>query len=49
MAYMTFFGMMLGPLAGGFMASHIGFRWPFAVVSLLLILVVIPLILSLKK
>jgi MFS transporter, DHA1 family, multidrug resistance protein len=49
MASMTSLGMMLGPLAGGFMASHMGFRWPFVVVSLLLILVVIPLILSLKR
>jgi MFS family permease len=46
---MTSFGMMLGPLAGGIMASHMGLRWPSAVVGLLLILVVIPLILSLKK
>jgi DHA1 family multidrug resistance protein-like MFS transporter len=49
MASMTSLGMTLGPLAGGFMASHIGFRWPFVAVSLLLSLVVIPKILNVKK
>lgn len=49
MASMTSLGMMLGPLAGGFMASHMGLRWPFVVVSLLLMVIVIPLILSLKR
>ncbi|MGE5841826.1 MAG: MFS transporter, partial [Deltaproteobacteria bacterium] len=49
MASMTSLGMTLGPLVGGFMASHIGFRWPFVVVSLLLTLVVIPVILSVKR
>jgi MFS transporter, DHA1 family, multidrug resistance protein len=48
MASMTSLGMTLGPLAGGIMASYLGFRWPFVVVSLLLSLVVIPIILSLK-
>jgi DHA1 family multidrug resistance protein-like MFS transporter len=42
MASMSSLGMTLGPLAGGIMASHMGFRWPFVVVSLLLSLVVIP-------
>jgi DHA1 family multidrug resistance protein-like MFS transporter len=49
MASMTSLGMTLGPLAGGIMASHIGFRWPFVVVSLLLSLVVIPVILKVKR
>jgi len=49
MASMTSLGMTLGPLAGGIMASHIGFRWPFVVVSLLLSLVVIPVILRVKR
>jgi DHA1 family multidrug resistance protein-like MFS transporter len=49
MASMTSLGMTLGPLAGGIMASYMGFRWPFVVVSLLLSLVVIPIILSLKN
>jgi len=49
MASMTSLGMTLGPLAGGFMASHIGFRWPFVAVSLLLSLVVIPMILNVKR
>jgi DHA1 family multidrug resistance protein-like MFS transporter len=49
MASMTSLGMTLGPLAGGIMASHMGFRWPFVIVSLLLSLVVIPLILSVKR
>ncbi|MEW6667009.1 MAG: MFS transporter [Thermodesulfobacteriota bacterium] len=49
MASMTSLGMTLGPLAGGVMASHMGFRWPFVVVGLLLSLVVIPLILSVKR
>jgi DHA1 family multidrug resistance protein-like MFS transporter len=49
MASMTSLGMTLGPLAGGIMASYIGFRWPFVVVSLLLSLVVIPVILSVKR
>jgi DHA1 family multidrug resistance protein-like MFS transporter len=48
MASVTSLGMTLGPLAGGVMASYMGFRWPFVVVSLLLSLVVIPIILSLK-
>jgi DHA1 family multidrug resistance protein-like MFS transporter len=48
MASVTSLGMTLGPLAGGIMASYMGFRWPFVVVSLLLSLVVIPIILSLK-
>jgi DHA1 family multidrug resistance protein-like MFS transporter len=48
MASMTSLGMTLGPLAGGIMASYMGLRWPFVVVSLLLSLVVIPIILSLK-
>ena len=49
MASMTSLGMTLGPLAGGIMASYMGFRWPFVVVSLLLSLVVIPVILSVKR
>jgi DHA1 family multidrug resistance protein-like MFS transporter len=49
MASMTSLGMTLGPLAGGFMAAHLGFRWPFVAVSLLLSLVVIPVILSVKR
>jgi MFS transporter, DHA1 family, multidrug resistance protein len=48
-ASMSSLGMTLGPLAGGIMASHLGFRWPFVVVSLLLSLVVIPVILSVKR
>ena len=48
MASMTSLGMTLGPLVGGIMASYMGLRWPFVVVSLLLSLVVIPIILSLK-
>jgi DHA1 family multidrug resistance protein-like MFS transporter len=48
MASMTSLGMTLGPLAGGIMASYMGLRWPFVVVSLLLSLVVIPIILRLK-
>jgi DHA1 family multidrug resistance protein-like MFS transporter len=48
MASMTSFGMTLGPLVGGIMASYMGLRWPFVVVSLLLSLVVIPIILNLK-
>jgi DHA1 family multidrug resistance protein-like MFS transporter len=47
-ASMTSLGMTLGPLAGGIMASYMGFRWPFVVVSLLLSLVVIPVILSVR-
>jgi MFS transporter, DHA1 family, multidrug resistance protein len=48
MASMTSLGMTLGPLVGGIMASYMGLRWPFVVVSLLLSLVVIPIILNLK-
>jgi len=44
----TSLGMMMGPLTGGIMASYMGLRWPFILVSLLLSLVLIPLILSLK-
>ena len=47
-ASMASLGMTLGPLAGGIMASYMGFRWPFVVVSLLLSLVVIPVILSVR-
>jgi DHA1 family multidrug resistance protein-like MFS transporter len=47
-ASMTSLGMTLGPLVGGVMASYMGLRWPFVVVSLLLSLVVIPIIMSLK-
>lgn len=49
MASMTSLGMTLGPLAGGFMASHRGFRCPFVAVSLLLSLIVIPMMLSVKR
>jgi MFS family permease len=49
MASMTSLGMTLGPLAGGILASHLGFRWPFVAVSLLLILVVIPVITNVKR
>jgi DHA1 family multidrug resistance protein-like MFS transporter len=38
----VFLGMTLGPLAGGIMASYMGYRWPFVVVSIVLILVVFP-------
>jgi MFS transporter, DHA1 family, multidrug resistance protein len=44
----TSLGMMMGPLTGGIMASYLGLRWPFILVSLLLSLVLIPIILSLK-
>ena len=47
-ASMTSLGMTLGPVAGGIMASYMGFRWPFVIVSLLLGLVVIPMLLSVK-
>jgi len=47
-ASMASLGMTVGPLAGGIMASYMGFRWPFVVVSLLLSLVVIPVILSVR-
>jgi DHA1 family multidrug resistance protein-like MFS transporter len=49
MASMTSLGMTLGPLAGGIMASYMGFRWPFVVAGLLLSLVVIPVSLSVKR
>ena len=39
---MTCLGMTLGPLAGGIMASYMGYRWPFAFVSVVLLLVVFP-------
>lgn len=47
-ASMTSLGMTLGPIAGGIMASYMGLRWPFVVVSLLLGLVVIPMLLNVK-
>jgi len=47
-ASMTSLGTALGPLAGGILASYMGLYWPFAVVCLLLILVVIPIVFSLK-
>jgi MFS transporter, DHA1 family, multidrug resistance protein len=47
-ASVTSLGMTLGPLTGGLMASYMGLRWPFIVVSLLLILAVIPIISRLK-
>lgn len=39
---MTCLGMTLGPLAGGIMASYMGYRWPFVFVSVVLVLVVFP-------
>ena len=39
---MTCLGMTVGPLAGGLMASYLGYRWPFAFVSVVLVLVVFP-------
>ena len=41
-ASMTSLGMTVGPLAGGIMASYMGYRWPFIFVSIVLILVVFP-------
>ena len=38
----TCLGMTVGPLAGGIMASFMGYRWPFVFVSVVLILVVFP-------
>jgi len=49
MASMTSLGMTLGPLAWGILASHIGFRWPFIAVSLLLSLVAILVVQGVKK
>jgi DHA1 family multidrug resistance protein-like MFS transporter len=49
MASMTSLGMTLGPLAGGFMASHVGYRWPFAAVSLLLSVVAFVVMKGVKK
>ena len=39
---MACLGMTVGPLAGGIMASYMGYRWPFVFVSVVLILVVFP-------
>jgi DHA1 family multidrug resistance protein-like MFS transporter len=49
MASMTSLGMTLGPLAGGFMASHVGYRWPFVAVSLLLCVVAFLVMKGVKK
>ena len=49
MASMTSLGMTLGPLAGGIMASYVGFRWPFIAVGLLLSLVAMLVIQGVKK
>jgi len=46
MASMTSLGMTLGPLTGGILASYMGLRWTFVLVSVLLGLVVIPVILT---
>jgi len=39
---MACLGMTLGPLVGGIMASHLGYRWPFVFVFIVLVLVVFP-------
>ncbi|MCU0596528.1 MAG: MFS transporter [Desulfobacterota bacterium] len=49
MASMTSLGMTLGPLAGGILASYVGFRWPFIAVGLLLSLVAMLVIQGVKK
>ena len=41
-ASMASLGMTAGPLAGGIMASYMGYRWPFIFISIVLILVVFP-------
>jgi MFS transporter, DHA1 family, multidrug resistance protein len=43
-ASMTSLGMTLGPLAGGFMASYLGYRWPMVFVAFVLIAVVFPVV-----
>jgi DHA1 family multidrug resistance protein-like MFS transporter len=49
MASMTSLGMTFGPLAGGFMASHVGYRWPFVAVSLFLTVVAFLVMKGVKK
>jgi DHA1 family multidrug resistance protein-like MFS transporter len=49
MASMTSLGMTLGPLFGGIMASHVGFRWPFVAVGLLLAAVAFLVMKGVKK
>jgi DHA1 family multidrug resistance protein-like MFS transporter len=39
---MTCLGMAMGPLLGGVMAAHMGYRWPFVLVSIMLITLVFP-------
>jgi MFS transporter, DHA1 family, multidrug resistance protein len=41
-ASMTSLGMTVGPLTGGIMASYLGYRWPFVLVGVMLVLVVFP-------
>ncbi len=45
---MTCLGMAAGPLFGGIMASFWGYRWPFVLVSVLMITITLPMVLSIR-
>jgi DHA1 family multidrug resistance protein-like MFS transporter len=45
---MTCLGMAAGPLFGGIMASSLGYRWPFVLVSVVMLAVTLPLMLSIR-
>jgi DHA1 family multidrug resistance protein-like MFS transporter len=47
-AAMTCLGMAAGPFFGGIMASYWGYRWPFVAISVVMILVTLPVILSIR-
>jgi DHA1 family multidrug resistance protein-like MFS transporter len=48
-ASMTCLGMAVGPLVGGFMASYLGYRWPFILVSIALMAIVLPVVLRVRQ
>ncbi len=47
-ASLTCLGMAFGPLAGGYLASWLGYRWPFFVVSFVVLACAVPIALRLR-
>lgn len=46
---MACLGMAIGPFLGGIAASGWGYRWPFALVSVLVIAVALPIVLTIRR
>ena len=47
-ASMTSLGFAAGPFLGGIMASWWGYRWPFVIVSAMVVLLAVPAVLSIR-